>query len=100
MSSRIRIRLVAAFTLAGLAGLAGSAAAERPPAPRDAAADAAPEVVYQARTHYDFEDDVVEGEMFHPDGSIIQSGRRAGFESLIHIRQNFVPEMLKAADDL
>lgn len=89
--------LAAAFSLAALAG---PAAAERPPAARDATAAATPEVVYQARTRYDFDDDIVEGDLVQPDGAMVHVGKRHGFESLIHIRQDFLPEMLKAADDL
>jgi hypothetical protein len=57
-------------------------------------------VVYQKKTVYDFEDDVVEGTLVKPEGDYLQSRQRGKHSSLIKIRDNFVPEMLKSAEDL
>lgn len=59
-----------------------------------------PGVVYRKKTEYDFEDDVVEGSFVRPEGEYLDSRRRARHSSLIRIRENFVPEMLKSAEDI
>ncbi len=59
-----------------------------------------PNVVYRRQTEYDFEDDVVEGSFVRPEGEYLDSRRRARHSSLIRIRENFVPEMLKSAEDI
>jgi len=56
--------------------------------------------VYQKKTVYDFEDDVVEGTLVKPEGDYLTSRQRGKQSSLIKIRDNFVPEMLKSAEDL
>lgn len=56
--------------------------------------------VYKKKTVYDFEDDVVEGSLVKPEGDYLQSRQRGKQSSLIKIRDNFVPEMLKSAEDL
>lgn len=55
---------------------------------------------YQKTTKYDFEDDVVTGDLVRPDGELIDSRRGAKHSSLIKIRQHFIPEMLKSAEDI
>ncbi len=55
---------------------------------------------YQKPTKYDFEDDVVTGDLVRPDGELIDSRRGAKHSSLIKIRPNFIPEMLKSAEDI
>ncbi len=59
-----------------------------------------PNVLYRKKTEYDFEDDVVEGSFVRPEGEYIESRRRGRYSSLIKIRENFVPEMLKSAEDI
>ncbi len=55
---------------------------------------------YQKTTKYDFEDDVVTGDLVRPDGELIDSRRGAKHSSLIKIRPHFIPEMLKSAEDI
>ena len=55
---------------------------------------------YEKKTVYDFEDDVVEGTLVKPEGDYLQSRQRGKQSSLIKIRDDFVPEMLKSAEDL
>lgn len=50
--------------------------------------------------HYDFEDDQVEGDIQRPDGELISSIPKASEQSLIEIRRNFVPEIVKMIEDL
>lgn len=65
-----------------------------------AAQGVSPEVKYKRETSYDFDDDVVEGELQRPDGEYIDSRRAAKHSSLIKIRDNFVPELLKSAENI
>ena len=67
----------------------------------DTSADANdPGVVYKQNTEYDFEDDLVEGSFVRPEGDYLDARRRGRYNSLIRIRENFVPEMLKSAEDI
>ena len=59
-----------------------------------------PGVVYTKVTEYDFEDDVVEGQFVRPEGEFINSRKNRQQNSLIRIRENFLPEMLKSAEDI
>jgi hypothetical protein len=69
-------------------------------APRATAPAADDNVQYKAKTVYDFEDDMVEGDLQRPDGELIDSVRKVKHSSLIEIRPNFIPEMLKSLEDL
>jgi hypothetical protein len=60
----------------------------------------APDVQFKKKTVYDFDDDIVEGELQRPDGEFIDTRRKAKHSSLIKIRENFIPEMLKTAEDI
>lgn len=51
-------------------------------------------------TTYNFEDDVVTGDLVRPDGEMLNVRRRGRRASLIRIREHFVPEMLKSVEDL
>lgn len=97
----------AATGLAALLGLASAAHAQNakaaPAAPAPAAAPAAPAsggntVTYKAKTVYDFDDDTVEGDLVRPDGEFVDSRRTAKHSSLIKIREDFIPEMLKSVE--
>ena len=57
-------------------------------------------VVYKQKTVYDFDDDVVEGDLVRPDGEFIDTRRGGKISSLIKIRQHFIPEKLKSAEDI
>jgi hypothetical protein len=53
-----------------------------------------------AATSYDFEDDLVTGDLVRPDGELLSVRRRGNRASLIQIREHFIPEMLKSVEDL
>ena len=57
-------------------------------------------VVYKKNTEYDFEDDNIEGSFVRPEGEYLDARRRARYSSLIRIRKDFIPEMLKSAEDI
>ena len=75
-----------------LAGTAVYAQKAAPPAGGD--------VSYKQKTVYDFDDDLVEGDLVRPDGEFVDSRKGAKHSSLIKIRENFIPEMLKSAEDI
>lgn len=51
-------------------------------------------------TSYDFEDDLVQGDLVRPDGENLMVRRRGARESLIRIREHFIPELLKSVENL
>jgi len=53
-----------------------------------------------SQTTYDFEDDLVSGDLVRPDGEQLIVRRRGRRASLIQIREHFIPEMLKSVEDL
>jgi hypothetical protein len=57
-------------------------------------------VLYKKETVYDFDDDMVEGALVKPDGLRIQGEQHGKTSSLIKIRSDFVPEMIKSVEDL
>lgn len=57
-------------------------------------------VVYKAETTYDFDGDDVEGNLVRPDGENITGDQRGKTSSLINIRSDFIPEMLKSVETL
>lgn len=89
----ITVLMVGSFMLTAGAALAQEAK------PGGALGDA-PDVKYKKKTVYDFDDDLVEGELQRPDGEFVDTRRKAKHSSLIKIRQDFIPEMLKSAEDI
>ena len=53
-----------------------------------------------SETTYDFEDDLVTGDLVRPDGEQLIVRRRGRRASLIQIREHFIHEMLKSVEDL
>ena len=97
--------MLATFALAALwapAALGQKAAPAALAAPAAAPAAGAPAggntVSYKAKTVYDFDDDTVEGDLVRPDGELVDTRRGAKHSSLIKIRENFIPEMLKSVE--
>lgn len=58
------------------------------------------DVVYKKETVYDFDGDDVEGALVKPDEANITGEQHAKTSSLIRIRQDFIPEMLKSVEDI
>lgn len=87
---------------------AGAALAQTPgPAPTAGPGSAGPAgatptegVQFKQKTEYSFDDDLVEGDLVRPDGEFVDTRRSAKHSSLIKIRDNFVAEMLKSAEDI
>jgi hypothetical protein len=97
-------RLIIGIAVLGLMGTSGLAFAQDKPAGGGAAAAPAgggdENVQYKAKTVYDFEDDTVEGDLQRPDGELVSSQKKAEHTSLIEIRKDFIPEMLKSLEDV
>ena len=83
--------LIALFALS-LGFTATSAFAQDAPAP-------APRSSGEA-TSYDFEDDLVQGDLVRPDGENLMVRRKGARESLIRVREHFVNELLKSVENL
>jgi len=87
--------LLASLAAASLTLFAAPSLAQKPKPGDDAAG-----VQYRQKTVYDFDDDVVEGDLVRPDGEFVDSRKAAKHSSLIKIRPDFIPEMLKSAEDI
>jgi hypothetical protein len=98
------MKLVAAFLGLGIVGMLGVAqpvfAADPPPAAAAAGGGDEGNTNYKAKTVYDFEDDMVEGDLQRPDGELVNALKKTEHSSLIEIRKDFIPEMLKSLEDI
>ena len=96
--------IIIGFALVGGIALAAAPATVFAQAAKAEGAAAAPagdeNVQYKAKTVYDFEDDTVEGDLQRPDGELVSSQKKAEHSSLIEIRKDFIPEMLKSLEDV
>lgn len=77
--SRITISLCALLMVVGFSVAASAQDAE---APRDQT--------------YDFDGDTVEGALLRPEGDLMGSTRHGKDSSLINIRADFIPEMIRS----
>jgi hypothetical protein len=57
-------------------------------------------VTYKARTEIDFEGVDVEGELVKPQGQLLLDRRKANFNPLIRLREDFNDEMKKSVDEV
>ncbi len=78
----------------------GVAAQDALPPAGEATGGANENVIYKKETVYDFEGDDVEGALVRPDEANIQGEQHSKTSSLIKIRSDFVPELLKSVEDL
>ena len=97
------MKLVAAILAVGFVGMLGATqsafAADPPPAAAAGGGDDG-NTSYKAKTVYDFEDDMVEGDLQRPDGELVNALKKTEHSSLIEIRKDFIPEMLKSLEDI
>lgn len=82
-----------------IAATALPAAAQDAPAAEAPAAEA-PAAGGGDATTYDFEDDLVQGDLVRPDGENLMVRRKGARESLIRIREHFISELLKSVENL
>ena len=50
--------------------------------------------------NYDFTGDDIDGDVIKPDGEIIDASKSIKFTSPIRVREDFIREILKSAEDL
>ena len=87
---------LALVVLASIAVLAASGAAQAQPAKQPAAdKGGTPKVKV-----YDFSGDTIEGDLIRPEGTTVDARDFAKHSSLIRIRKDFIPEIIKSAEDL
>ncbi|HLL21049.1 MAG TPA: hypothetical protein VK427_02910 [Kofleriaceae bacterium] len=87
---------IVSIALASLALLAGTALAQ----PKGGAKDAGGGAGGGKVKVYDFSGDTIEGDLVKPEGSTVDARDFAKHSSLIRIRTNFIPEIIKSAEDL
>jgi hypothetical protein len=90
---RALVASVLAFAFIGMTG--GSALAQKKGAAKPAAGAADGKV-----KNYDFSGDNIEGELIKPDGEMVNTRKFAEHTSLIRVRQDFIREIVKSADNL
>jgi hypothetical protein len=79
---------------------AGLLAQDSMPQAGEARGDGGSNTQYKETTTYDFQGDDVTGNLVKPDGANIQGQQHGKTSSLINIRSDFVPEMLKTVENL
>lgn len=96
------MKLVASFLALGFLAAApvAFAADEKAPAAQPGGGGDDANTSYKAKTVYDFEDDMVEGDLARPDGELVNGLKKTEHSSLIEIRKDFIPEMLKSLEDI
>jgi hypothetical protein len=80
--------------------LAGTAAADDKKAPPPAPAGGGDAKGNGKVKVYDFSADSIEGDLVKPEGIGVNVADFSKHSSLIKIRQNFIPEIVKSAEDL
>ncbi len=56
--------------------------------------------LYKKKTVYDFEDDLITGDITKPDGEYIQSAAKVKHQNLIKYREDFKNKILGSVSDL
>ncbi len=56
--------------------------------------------LYKKKTVYDFEDDLITGDLTKPDGEYIQSAAKVKHQNLIKYREDFKNKILGSVSDL
>ena len=82
-------KLVIVFAVLGLSGIASAQGKK----------DAPPAGGGKVKV-YDFSGDTIEGDLVKPEGSTVDARDFAKHSSLITIRKDFIPEIIKSAEDL
>ena len=85
-------KLVIVFAVLGLSSIGSGASAQ-------GKKDAPPAGGGKVKV-YDFSGDTIEGDLIKPEGSTVDARDFAKHSSLIRIRKDFIPEIIKSAEDL
>lgn len=62
--------------------------------------DAGRRVIYKQKTEIDFEGLDVSGELVKPQGALVLDRKKANFNPLIKVREDFNPEMEQSIDEV
>jgi hypothetical protein len=96
-------KLLRSFAFVLVIVIAGSGAATAQAQPADKkpapAADKGGSTTAKVKV-YDFSGDTIEGDLIRPEGTTVDARDFAKHSSLIRIRTNFIPEIIKSAEDL
>ena len=92
--------LIAAIVTVGMLGVGAGVASAQPAAKGGAAADKAGAAGAGKTKVYDFSGDTIEGDLVKPEGLSVDARDFAKHSSLIRIRKDFIPEIIKSAEDL
>lgn len=82
----------------GMLVAAPALAQEEPPAEVDT--DSGRSIKYKERTEIDFEGVDVTGELVKPQGTLLLDRRKANFNPLIKLRENWNEEMKQSVDEI
>lgn len=83
------------FVLVGLTAAAAPAFAQD-----ETDADSGRQIKYKERTEIDFEGVDVTGELVKPEGTLLLDRRRASFNPLIKLREDWNEEMKASVDEI
>ena len=86
-------------SLVVLCALAGGALADKGSSGGGAAASSGNKGNGKVKV-YDFSGDNIEGDLIKPEGTTVDARDFAQHSSLIKIRKDFIPEIIKSAEDL
>jgi len=92
---RILFSSLLAVALLGAAPADAQQKDKKPPPKADSSQPAAQRV-----KNYDFDADLVEGELVKPEGEFLNARKFAEHGSLIKVRADFIREIVKSAEDL
>jgi uncharacterized spore protein YtfJ len=89
--------LIVSVLAMALIGLSGGSALAQKKGKKEAGGGAD---TGQKVKNYDFSADNIEGELIKPDGEMVNQRKFAEHTSLIRVRQDFIKEIVKSAEDL
>ena len=93
------VRTFALGLVIAAAGTAQAQPADKKPAPAASSDKGGGSSTAKVKV-YDFSGDTIEGDLIRPEGTTVDARDFAKHSSLIRIRQHFIPEIIKSAEDL
>ena len=57
-------------------------------------------VQYEEETSFDFDDDIVDGQVLRPDGLLVSGSNHDKEDSLLPIRMTFIDEIIRSVGDM
>ena len=96
------MKQVLAFMVVVVVGFSATTAFAQDALPTagEAMGGASGDVVYKKETQYDFEGDDIDGALVKPEEANISGEQHGKTSSLIKIRSDFVPELLKSVENI